>query len=204
MKNLNILILIVFLNSCNHSVRVESKANFLNDIATFTTDSLVNVVIEIPAGTCLKTEYDKSKNEFSVERLKDGTLRSVQFLPYPGNYGFIPSTEMRLDLGGDGDALDVLVLAEALPKGQVLETIPIALLKLKDNDELDYKIIAVPKEPKLQIINCTSYACLQQNYSAIISIIELWFTHYKGSNKIVVVGWDTEESANQEIQKWTR
>lgn len=204
MKNLNILILIVLLNSCNHSGRVESKANFLNDIATFTTDSLVNVVIEIPAGTCLKTEYDKSKNEFSVERLKDGTLRSVQFLPYPGNYGFIPSTEMRLDLGGDGDALDVLVLAEALPKGQVLETIPIALLKLKDNDELDYKIIAVPKEPKLQIINCTSYACLQQNYSAIISIIELWFTHYKGTNKIVVIGWDTEESANQEIQKWTR
>lgn len=204
MKNLNILFLIGLLNSCNHSDRVESKANFLHDIATFTTDSLVNVVIEIPAGTCLKTEYDKSKNEFSVERLKDGTLRSVQFLPYPGNYGFIPSTEMRLDLGGDGDALDVLVLAEALPKGQVLETIPIALLKLKDNEELDYKIIAVPKEPKLQIINCTSYACLQQNYSAIISIIELWFTHYKGTNKIVVIGWDTEESANQEIHKWTR
>lgn len=204
MKNLSILFLIVLLNACNHSGRVASKANFLNDIASFTPDSLVNVVIEIPAGTCLKTEYDKSKNEFSVERLQDGTLRSIQFLPYPGNYGFIPSTEMRLDLGGDGDALDVLVLAEALPKGQVIETIPIALLKLKDNEELDYKIIAVPKDPKLQIIDCVSYACLQKNYSAIISIIELWFTHYKGKNKIIVLGWETEELAIQEIHKWNR
>ncbi len=196
--------MIVILNSFNHSGQVASKTNSLYDIASFTPDSSVNVVIEIPAGTCLKTEYDQSKNEFSVERLQDGTSRRVQFLPYPGNYGFIPSTEMRLDLGGDGDALDVLLLAEALPKGQILETIPIALLKLKDNKKLDYKIIAVPKEPKLQLINCMSFACLQQNYPAIISILELWFAHYKGTNKTEVIGWETEESANQEIHKWKR
>jgi inorganic pyrophosphatase len=204
MKNLNSLFLILLLCSCKHSVQVERKADLLYDRPVFAADSSVNVVIEIPAGTCLKTEYDQSKNEFSVERLQDGALRRVQFLPYPGNYGFIPSTEMRLDLGGDGDALDVLVLAEALPKGQILETIPIALLKLKDDEKLDYKIIAVPKDPKLQLINCMSFACLQQNYPAIISILELWFAHYKGSNKTEVIGWDSEELANQEIHKWMR
>lgn len=204
MKNLNSLFLILLLCSCKHSVQVERKADLLYDIAAFAADSSVNVVIEIPAGTSLKTEYDQSKNEFSVERLQDGTLRRIQFLPYPGNYGFIPSTEMRLDLGGDGDALDVLVLAEALPKGQTLETIPIALLKLKDDEKLDYKIIAVPKDPKLQLINCMSFACLQQNYPAIISILELWFAHYKGTNKTEVMGWESEEAANQEIHKWKR
>ena len=198
----SVFVLLIILNACNNNHRVES--NLLHDISAFTSDSLVNVVIEIPAGTCLKTEYDKSKNEFSVERLSDGTLRRVQFLPYPGNYGFIPSTEMSGDLGGDGDALDVLLLAEAIPCGEVVKTIPIALLKLIDNEELDYKIIAVPKEPELQIINCTTFACLQENYPAVVSIIELWFTHYKGNNKVLVSGWDAECQAIQEINKWKK
>lgn len=197
-----VFVLLIIVNACSNSDRVES--NLLSDISVFTSDSLVNVVIEIPAGTCLKTEYDKSKNKFSVERLSDGTLRRVQFLPYPGNYGFIPSTEMSRDLGGDGDALDVLLLAEAIPCGEVVKTIPIALLKLIDNEELDYKIIAVPKDLKLQIIKCTTYACLQENFPAVISIIELWFTHYKGNNKVSVSGWDDEHSAIQEINKWKK
>jgi inorganic pyrophosphatase len=200
--------LIVLLCACGNSGRVDSKANhsinFLHDIPAFTSDSFVNVVIEIPAGTCLKTEYDKSTNKFAIERLSDGTLRRVQFLPYPGNYGFIPSTEISRDLGGDGDALDVLVLAEALPQGEVIATIPIALLKMIDNNELDYKIIAVPKDPKLQVINCTTFACLQQNYPAVVSIVELWFTHYKGNKRVLISGWDAENSAIQEIKKWNK
>jgi len=199
-----ILFLFILLYSCDNKGYFTNRTDFVQDIATFSTDSMVNVVIEIPAGTTLKTEYDKDRNEFSVERKSDGSLRRVQFLPYLGNYGFIPSTEMDRDLGGDGDALDVLVLAEALPKGQLLETIPIALLKLKDNEELDYKIIAVPRMPELQILNCTSYACLQNNFPAIVSIIELWFTHYKGNNKLVVIGWEDEQSAIQEIIKWKK
>jgi inorganic pyrophosphatase len=31
---------------------------------------------------------------------------------YPGNYGVIPRTLLPGELGGDGDALDVLVLGE--------------------------------------------------------------------------------------------
>lgn len=205
---LEILLLLLSLYSCKKRDKAELKVinttNLLYNIPAFTSDSFVNVVIEIPAGTCLKTEYDKSTNKFAVERLSDSTLRRVQFLPYPGNYGFIPSTEMSRDLGGDGDAFDVLVLAEALPQGEVIATIPIALLKMIDNNELDYKIIAVPKDPKLQVINCSTFACLQQNYPAVVSIVELWFTHYKGNNRVLISGWDAENSAIQEIKKWNK
>lgn len=194
--------LLVLLSSCSSLGQEGHTASFLHEIATFSPDSVVNVVIEIPAGTCLKTEYDKSSNEFSVERGQDGKLRSVQFLPYPGNYGFIPSTIMSQDQGGDGDALDALILSEALAKGDVVETIPIAMLKLVDNGALDYKIIVVPKEPDLQIIKCTTYACLQDHYPAVVSIIELWFTHYKGDNMLEVRGWDDEQSAIREINRW--
>lgn len=205
MKSLfSIAILILLLSSCNKTDKIGNTVDLLHGIASFTSDSLVNVVIEIPAGTCLKTEYDKTENKFSVEKLSDGTPRIVQFLPYPGNYGFIPSTEMSRMSGGDGDALDVLVLAESFAKGNVIEVIPIALLKLEDDEELDYKIIAVPKEPKLQIIKCPTYDCLQEKYPAVISIIQLWFTHYKGTNKVEVSGWEDERSAMKEIIKWKK
>ena len=42
---------------------------------------------------------------------KDGKERIIQFLPYPGNYGFIPET-----LAGDGDPIDVIDLDEAEEK----------------------------------------------------------------------------------------
>ena len=43
---------------------------------------------------------------------KDGKERIIQFLPYPGNYGFIPET-----LAGDGDPIDVIDLDESEQRG---------------------------------------------------------------------------------------
>ena len=64
----------------------------------------LNMVVEIPAGTNHKYEYDYGAKEFRIETI-NGNERVVDFLPYPGNYGFIPHT-----LSGDGDPVDVLVV----------------------------------------------------------------------------------------------
>ena len=77
------------------------------------------MVVEIPAGTNHKIEYDPSTDSFENDK-KDGKDRVISFLPYPGNYGFIPSTLMNKDRGGDGDALDILVIGESEPTGTVL------------------------------------------------------------------------------------
>lgn len=173
-------------------------------LPAFSKEGVITAIIEIPAGTCLKTEYDPTHRKFTQERLPDGKLRSIHFLPYPGNYGFIPSTEMNSDKGGDGDALDVLVLAEAIQRGKVVRAVPIALLKLVDNGELDYKIIAIPEDPELRIISCATLACVQENYPAALTIIELWFSHYKNNNALTIEGWADERSAIQEINKWIK
>ena len=106
-----------------------------------------NAIIEIPAGTNKKYEYDPNQKKFIVD-IENGKERIIDFLPYPANYGFIPSTLSKSDTGGDGDALDVLVMSETLATGTVLEILPIAILKLIDDGETDYKVIAVPKEKK--------------------------------------------------------
>ena len=110
------------------------------------------MVVEIPAGTNKKLEYNAKTNSFPADVLS-GEERKVNFLPYPGNYGFIPSTIMDRSKGGDGDALDVLLLSQHIATGTILEIIPIGILVLEDNGEDDSKIIAVPVDENLRVID---------------------------------------------------
>lgn len=168
----------------------------------FSKDGHVNVVVEIPAGTNLKYEFSPQSKEFEVEVI-DGKKRVVAFLPYPGNYGFIPSTLMDKSKGGDGDALDILVIAESLPQGIVTEVIPIAVLHLSDRGETDDKIIAVPAGKSQRTINCTTLNCMEDNFPKALSIIKDWFISYKGPGKMEFKGWANEKVALSEIKKWS-
>ncbi len=114
-------------------------------LPTFTAETSINVVVEIPAGTNKKYEYNKTANDFLIDK-ENNKNRVIDFLPYPANYGFIPSTLSNTENGGDGDALDMLLISESLKIGTVIETVPIAILKLIDDGEKEYKIIAVPKD----------------------------------------------------------
>ncbi|MEL6944743.1 MAG: inorganic diphosphatase, partial [Bacteroidota bacterium] len=116
----------------------------------------IKVVIEIPAGTNEKIEYNKERKSFEVDSI-DGHARIINFLPYPGNYGFIPSTYMNPDEGGDGDALDVLVISNSVPTGTVMNVLPIASLQLRDNEEIDTKIIAVPADSTARTLQANNF-----------------------------------------------
>ncbi len=129
--------------------------------------------------------------------------RMVAFLPYPGNYGFIPGTLMDKQLGGDGDALDVLLISSALPVGEVTNVLPIGMLELRDEGEMDTKIIAVPADPSQRTIPAANFQDFLIEYDAAKRIIEEWFLHYKGYGKMELVGWQDEKSAVSHIQKWS-
>jgi len=93
----------------------------------------LNCVIEIPAGSTVKYELDKTTGLLRVDRVLYSSVH------YPANYGFLPRTYCD-----DNDPLDVLVL------GQV-EVVPLCILRAKaigvmqmiDQNEEDDKIIAV-------------------------------------------------------------
>lgn len=170
-------------------------------LPAFDEENRLQAVIEIPAGTNLKNEYRPERNRFLPDSL-NGQLRYVDFLPYPANYGFIPSTKMSESEGGDGDALDVLVIAESLPLRTVLPVIPIATLRLSDDGELDTKIIAVPADPSRQVIQATNYQDFAIRYDAARQIIEQWFLSYKGVGRTKLLGWNDEKYALREIRRW--
>ncbi len=96
----------------------------------------INVVIEIPQGSSVKYEVDKSTGALVVDRFL--------FTPmsYPAAYGFIPQT-----LADDGDPMDALVLVpSAIVPGAVIRCRPIGVLHMTDEAGLDEKIICVPHD----------------------------------------------------------
>jgi inorganic pyrophosphatase len=164
---------------------------------------LIHVVVEIPAGTNHKIEYQRETDEFLNDTLSGGGTRVINFLPYPANYGFIPGTLMDRAEGGDGDALDVLLLAEALPTGSVTTAIPIGAMLFRDAGEIDTKIIAVPALAEDRIIQATNFVDFMLSYAAAQRILEDWFLHYKGRGVMQLSRWEDERFAWQEIRRWT-
>ncbi len=172
----------------------------LADFPTFSSNNTINVVIEIPAGTNAKVEYNKKLEKLKVDQ-RDGKDRIIQYLPYPGNYGFIPSTYSDPSTGGDGDPLDALVVSSSLLSGSVVETIPIAVLKLMDNDEQDYKVICIPSAKKLQTVSANTFTEFSGKYPDALKIIELWFSNYDTTDTVTIKGWGDEKEALAEINK---
>src|SRR5579872_561236 len=90
-------------------------------------------VIEIPFGSSVKYELDKSSGLIRLDRV----LYSAVY--YPANYGFIPQT-----LAEDDDPLDVLVLSQASVNPLTLmQARAIGLMTMLDTGKQDHKILAV-------------------------------------------------------------
>ena len=188
------LVLTLFFLGCG------SRATSYQSLPTFNDDGSINVVIEIPAGTNQKIEFNVRKNSFEQDEI-DGQPRQINFLPYPANYGFIPGTVLAASQGGDGDAMDVLVIAESLSTGTTLEAKPIGILLLEDNGEKDHKVIAIPSDPGLQIIQVDNFMDFITQHDAVKQIIETWFLNYKGFGNMKFIKWEDEQFALEAINR---
>lgn len=95
-----------------------------------------NSIIEIPFGSSVKYELDKTSGLIKLDRI----LYSAVY--YPANYGFIPQT-----FAEDDDPLDVLVLCqETVVPLTIIHARTIGLMTMIDSGKKDHKIIAVATE----------------------------------------------------------
>ena len=165
--------------------KIVGKRNFLFDYKNFITPLTVNVVIEIPKNTNEKWEVSKLDGSLEHEFFM-GAPRIINYLPYPINYGMIPRTVLPLQLGGDGDPVDVIVLGDALPRGEVVEAKVLGLIKMKDMGEVDDKVITVYKNSDYFKFN--SIEEFQENNPKIMKNIIEWFQNYKGTSLVKIEG----------------
>jgi len=159
-------------------------------------NGIVNVVIEIPAGSNNKIEWNREKAVFQLDRVEP------KIFAKPTNYGFIPQT-----LDEDGDELDALIITnEPLPTGIYLEAKIIGVLKFEDDGEVDDKVVVVPADDRH---TGNAINTLDDLSDQLKKQIEHHFAHYKDLKKpgsTIVKGWgDVEEAkaiVHESIERW--
>jgi len=150
---------------------------------------ILNVLIEIPAGSKNKYEFDKDLNAFALDRV---LYSSVQ---YPYDYGFIPNT-----LADDGDPLDGMVIMDqpTFP-GCIIPARPIGMLIMIDGGDRDEKILCVPaKDPRYNDVKALTDIAPHR-----LEEIAEFFRSYKNLEKKVteIRGWEGIEEVQALVTK---
>ncbi|HSH31565.1 MAG TPA: inorganic diphosphatase [Candidatus Saccharimonadales bacterium] len=161
-----------------HQIPIGSKA-----------PDVINVVIEIPAGSRNKYEYDEEIDAIKLDRVNYAAMA------HPYDYGFIPQT--RSD---DGDHLDAFVLLDhSVFPGCVVEARPVGLLKMIDDGEGDEKIICVPAGD----VRYNHIKELSDLSAHLPKEIQHFFEHYKDlqGKTCQITGWADSGEAKAEINK---
>jgi len=95
---------------------------------------IVNLVVEIPAGSRNKYEYCSEAGIMALDRVLHSSVR------YPFDYGFVPNT-----LAEDGAPLDAMVIMdEPTFAGCLIKARPIGVLDMHDCGAYDGKLLCVP------------------------------------------------------------
>jgi inorganic pyrophosphatase len=159
-------------------------------------EGIVNVVVEIPAGSNHKIEWNREKAVMQLDRV------DPKIFSKPTNYGFIPQT-----LDEDGDELDALIITDTpLTTGIFLEAKVLGVMKFVDDGEVDDKVVVVPADNRDNgnVINSLSDLPKQ-----LIDQITFHFNHYKDLKKAgttTVENWGDESEAKaviySAIERW--
>lgn len=159
--------------------QIIGEKNFITDYEVFNVDGTINAVIEIPSGTNEKWEVTKDGKIIEWE-FRNGQPRIIDYLNYPANYGFIPRTYLPESVGGDGDALDILVLGPVINRGRVVKVKIMGMMEMYDNSEIDNKIIAATEDSEISRLG--SINKFERDYPGLLDILKIWFTNYKSIN----------------------
>lgn len=145
---------------------------------------IVEALIEIPAGSQNKYEFDKERGVLRLDRVLYSPVH------YPTDYGYIPET-----LEEDGDPIDILVMVtNPTVPGCIIDARVVGVLAMEDDKGVDNKLLGVPvKDPRFD-----GYRDLSDVPPHVLREIEHFFQTYKDleGKTTTIRGWkDAEEAA---------
>ena len=150
---------------------------------------IVNIVVEIPAGSRNKYEYCSQAGIMALDRILHSSVR------YPFDYGFIPNT-----LADDGAPLDAMVIMdEPTFAGCLIQARPIGVLDMHDCGHYDGKLLCVPTANSRQD-NITSINQIAPNQ---LEDVAEFFRTSKGldGRTVQIDGWRDFEVVEELIRK---
>ncbi len=149
---------------------------------------LVNLVVEIPAGSRNKYEYFAGAGVMALDRVLHSSVR------YPFDYGFIPNT-----LAEDGAPLDAMVIMEEPTfAGCLIKARPIGVLDMHDSGAYDGKLLCVPvADPRQHSIR----SIRQIAPSQLEDVAEFFRTYKSLEGRVIVIdGWRDNEAVEGLLQ----
>ena len=150
---------------------------------------LVNLVVEIPAGSSNKYEYNDKAGVMALDRVLHSSVR------YPFDYGFIPNT-----LAEDGAPLDALVIMqEPTFAGCLIRARPIGILDMLDCGARDGKLLCVPEaDPRQRSIESIRQIAPNQ----LEEVAEFFRTYKSLEGRVVeILGWLDAEQAPALVER---
>ncbi|MFY8148715.1 MAG: inorganic diphosphatase [Prochlorococcaceae cyanobacterium] len=149
----------------------------LSQLAACPAPGLVNLIVEIPAGSRNKYEYNAKAGIMALDRVLHSSVR------YPFDYGFVPNT-----LAEDGAPLDAMVIMEEPTfAGCLIAARPIGILDMIDSGAHDGKLLCVPVADPRQ----AGVSSIRQIAPAQLEDVAEFFRIYKNLEGRVttITGW---------------
>ncbi len=149
----------------------------LNHLPPSPSIGIVNLVVEIPAGSRNKYEYFADAGTMALDRVLHSSVR------YPFDYGFVPNT-----LAEDGAPLDAMVIMEEPTfAGCLIKARPIGVLDMHDSGAYDGKLLCVPiADPRQNGIKSIS----QIGPNQLEDVAEFFRTYKSLEGRVVIIdGW---------------
>jgi inorganic pyrophosphatase len=146
--------------------------------------NIVNVIIETPKGSKNKCEVSKNYKAIVLDRVLHSSV------VFPLEYGMIPKTFYE-----DGDALDAMVvISEPTFPGCVIEARPIGLLRMRDENGADDKVLcAAIKDPRNRDYHDLND--LPTHYLEEIAEFFRTYKHLEEGKNTEILGWEGKKSA---------
>lgn len=150
---------------------------------------IVEAIVEIPAGSQNKYEFDKERGLLRLDRVLYSPVH------YPTDYGYIEET-----LEDDGDPIDILVLVTnpTIP-GCIIDTRLIGVLVMADDKGVDNKLLGVAaNDPRWAEVSDLSDVPKHR-----LREIEHFFKTYKDleGKETVIKGWFGLDVALEKLEE---
>ncbi|MDG3547309.1 inorganic diphosphatase [Methanobacterium formicicum] len=150
---------------------------------------VVYAVIETPKSSMNRYKYKTPKETFCLDRVLYSPFH------YPADYGIIPQA-----LGDNGNPMNIMVLIDQPTFSSCLiKTRPIGVIKMRDDDEKDDKVIGVPvNDPYSEETHD-----IKDLPSSLLDEITHFFREYKKMQNIntEIVGWENKKEAIRIIKR---
>jgi len=149
---------------------------------------IVEAIVEIPAGSQNKYEFDKERGVLRLDRVLYSPVH------YPADYGYVEGT-----LEEDGDPIDILILVtNPTVPGCIVEVRLIGVLEMADDKGIDNKLLGVAaRDPRYEQV--TDLSCVPPHR---LREIEHFFKTYKDleGKRTIINGWFGVEVARTKLR----